>query len=81
MEIKTIHLPTPPSKKKEKPLPKKRIITETTKWHDYLDENLDVEPQWSMLIALSQEYNIPVPIDDLSRYAILKLRTAHSSSS
>ena len=48
---------------KEKPPPKKRIITETQKWHSYLDEQLDVEPQWSMLIALSQEYNIPVTID------------------
>jgi len=65
MEIKTIHLPTPPPKK-EKPPPKKRIITETQKWHDYLDENLDVEPQWSMLIALSQEYNISIETTDIS---------------
>ena len=65
MEIKTIHLliPTPTPKKKEKPPPKKRIITETIKWHSYLDENLEVEPQWSMLSALSQEYNIPITID------------------
>jgi hypothetical protein len=52
-----------PKPKKEKPPPKKRIIAETAKWHHYLDENLDVEPQWSLLIALSQEYNIPVNID------------------
>jgi len=51
------------AKKKEKPPPKKRIITETSKWHDYLDENLEVEPQWSMLITLSKEYDIPVTID------------------
>ena len=57
--------PTKPEKK-EKPPPKKRIITETAKWHDYLDENLDVEPQWSMLIALSQEYNIPIETTDIS---------------
>ena len=55
-----------PKKEKEKPPPKKRIITETTKWHDYLDENLDVEPQWSMLIALSKEYNIPIDTIDIS---------------
>jgi len=54
-----------PKKEKEKPLPKKRIITETTKWHDYLDDNLDVEPQWSLLIALSKEYNIPIETTDI----------------
>jgi hypothetical protein len=63
MENKTIYFAI---QKKEKPPPKKRIIAETPKWHHYLDENLDVEPQWSMLIALSQEYNIPITIHDLS---------------
>ena len=62
-----LHKKKPPSKKeKEKPPPKKRIITETQKWHTYLDEQLDVEPQWSMLIALSQEYGIPINITDIS---------------
>jgi len=66
MEYKTIHLniqKEKPKKEKEKPLPKKRIIAETQKWHSYLDEQLEVDRQWSMLIALSQEYNIPVTID------------------
>jgi len=58
--------PIPPKKKKEKPPPKKRIIAETQKWHDYLNENLDVDPQWSLLIALSREYNIPMETFDLS---------------
>jgi len=68
-EIKTIHLHSlkeKSAKKKENPPPKKRIITETQKWHNYLDEQLDVEPQWSMLIALSQEYNIPMETTDIS---------------
>ena len=64
---KIIHLnfknKKPEKKEKEKPLPKKRIITETQKWHSYLDDHLDVDQQWSMLIILSQEYNIPVTID------------------
>jgi len=59
-----------PTKKKEKsvtvPIIKKRIITETQKWHSYLDEQLDVEPQWSMLIALSNEYKIEINTIDLS---------------
>ena len=55
-----------PKKVKEKPPPKKRIIAETQKWHDYLDENLDVDPQWSLLIALSREYHISMETFDLS---------------
>jgi len=62
--VLTLHNKKP--EKKEKPPPKKRIITETQKWHDYLDENLDVDPQWSLLIALSREYNIPMETFDLS---------------
>jgi hypothetical protein len=62
-QIKTIFFPLEKTKKNEKPPPRKRIITETQKWHSYLDDHLDVDQQWSMLIALSQEYNIPVTID------------------
>jgi len=50
-------------KEKEKPPLKKRIITETTKWHSYLEDNLEVDQQWSMLIALSREFGQEITVD------------------
>jgi len=51
-------------KNKEKII-KKRVITETTIWHSYLDNHLDVDNQWNMLMMLSRECNI-----DISSYDV-----------
>jgi hypothetical protein len=63
---KTIFFSLEKKKIKEKPPPKKRIITETIKWHSYLDDHLDVDQQWSMLIALCNEYEINICHHDIS---------------
>jgi hypothetical protein len=52
-------------KNKEKVI-KKRVITETTNWHSYLDNHLDVDNQWNMLIELLRDYNINISTYDLS---------------
>jgi hypothetical protein len=45
---------------------KKRIIAETTKWNSYLDNHLDVDNQWNMLITLVRVYNLDISTYDLS---------------
>lgn len=69
---KTIFFSLEKKKIKEKLPPKKRIISDTQKWHSYLDDHLDVEPQWSMLIALCNEYTIDISYHDIS-YNSLKV--------
>jgi len=53
------------NKNKEKII-KKRLITKTTKWNSYLDNHLDVDNQWNMLMILSREYDIDISSYDVS---------------